>query len=338
MIRSVWHILTRTLPKIVLCGLLVVLVAAFFFLKGTTKPLVQILRFSDEYYFWDEAKRAKERFPSISDPATVSLSVIIPAYNEENRLPKMLEECIEYLHSRQKTNRDFTFEIIVVDDGSRDKTHEVAMGYSARLGSDCFRVLKLAQNRGKGGAIRLGVSSCRGKLILFADADGASRFSDLDHLEEKLPSGRSEAIAVGSRAHLESRAVAERSMFRTFLMRGFHFLVFLCGVTDIKDTQCGFKLFTRPAAKMCFCNMHVERWAFDIELLYIAETFNIDIHEVAVNWQEIEGSKIIPVFSWLQMAIDILRIRIFYLLALWKMDKSSTGNFQDPRAKQHHSD
>lgn len=104
--------------------------------------------------------------------------------------------------------------------------------------------------------------------------------------------------------------------------------------------------------------------AFDIELLYIAETFNIDIHEVAVNWQEIEGesccngsniwrkppacwnlpafvfagSKLIPVFSWLQMAIDILRIRIFYLLALWKMDKSSTGNFQDPRAKQQLSD
>lgn len=143
------------------------------------------------------------------------------------------------------------------------------------------------------------------------------------------------AIIVGSRAHLEKESVAKRSLFRTILMYGFHFLVWLFTVKGIKDTQCGFKLFTRSAAKLCFDSIHVERWynsfvldtklgfvffrAFDVELLYIAQKLNIPIGEVAVNWTEIEGSKLTPFWSSVQMGKDLGLIWLRYMIGAWKI-------------------
>ncbi|OQV20131.1 Dolichyl-phosphate beta-glucosyltransferase [Hypsibius exemplaris] len=309
-------------------SLAAVLGVALYWIKRNMKsPFANIKRYEEEYFYRNPKTDKMEAFPSLmTDAASMDLTVIIPAYNEKDRLPKMLDECVEFLEARRRES-EFSYEIIVVDDGSRDNTTEVALEYSSSLGVERVRVLTLVQNRGKGGAIRLGVLSARGKRILFADGDGATKFSDLGHLEEVLKaSANKDAIVVGSRAHLEKRAVAERSIFRTFLMKGFHWFVWTVGgVTGIKDTQCGFKLFTRSAASKIFYNLHVERWVFDIELLYIGEVFKMDIHEVAVNWQEIEGSKLIPIFSWIQMALDILRMRIFYMLGIWKIDAAVTG-------------
>lgn len=127
------------------------------------------------------------------------------------------------------------------------------------------------------------------------------------------------AIVVGSRAHLQDDAVATRSFFRTFLMYGFHFLVWLFAVRNVRDTQCGFKLLTRRAARVCFGNLHVERWAFDVELLYVAERLDIPVREVAVNWTEIDGSKVTPFWSWLQMGRDLGLIWLRYKLGAWKL-------------------
>lgn len=140
------------------------------------------------------------------------------------------------------------------------------------------------------------MQSARGKYLLFADADGATRFGDLDFLHTSIlklaKSWEDEVIVIGSRAHLEEEATATRSFFRTILMHGFHLLVWLFAVKKIRDTQCGFKLLTRAAAKKCFALMHVERWAFDVELLFIAQHFKMPIDEIAVIWKEIDGSKV----------------------------------------------
>lgn len=217
----------------------------------------------------------------------------------------------------------FTYEVIVVSDGSSDGTVSLALKYSKRYTVDKFRVLELLDNRGKGGAVRLGMLSARGRYLLFADADGATKFSDFDKLEKNMKSitkdWQSDGIVVGSRSHLEQDAIASRSLFRTLLMHGFHFLVWLFAVRNIRDTQCGFKLLTRNAAHTLFKNLHVERWAFDVELLYIAEHLKMPIAEVTVNWIEIEGSKLTPVWSWIQMGVDLFLIWFRYAIGVWQL-------------------
>ncbi|XP_034540324.1 dolichyl-phosphate beta-glucosyltransferase [Notolabrus celidotus] len=312
--------IVQALVALAALGLIVLLVVAH-----VTAKMVNLTRHEKEKYF-PTATGEKEIFPSLHDPQSRELSVVIPAYNEELRMPVMLDEAMEYLENRQKEHPSFTYEVIVVDDGSKDKTTEVALRYTRKYGADKVRVLTLVKNRGKGGAVRMGTMSSRGKVILMADADGATKFSDLDKVEAGLnelsPKPENMGISCGSRAHLEQESVAQRSTFRTFLMYGFHFLVWFFCVRGIKDTQCGFKLFTREAALKTFSSLHVERWAFDVELLYIAQCFKIPIAEVAVNWTEIEGSKLIPFWSWLQMGSDLIFIRLRYITGAWKLQSS----------------
>ncbi|CAG9858381.1 unnamed protein product [Phyllotreta striolata] len=303
-------------------------------LIATSKTYPLVFRSKKEKYFIDPLTGKQVPFPSLDESSSIHLSVIVPAYNEEVRLPPMLDECIEFLEKRCK-NTDFQYEIIVVSDGSKDKTAEVAQNYAKKLGSNKLRVLDLETNRGKGGAVRLGMQSARGSVLLFADADGATKFSDLTKVEEglvnlincdyqKRPSTaeHERAISIGSRAHLEQEALATRSIFRNILMHGFHFLVWIFAVKKLKDTQCGFKLLTRDAARICFDSLHVERWAFDVELLYIAQTLNIPICEIAVNWTEIDGSKVTPVWSWIQMGADLGLIWLRYTIGAWKIKPS----------------
>lgn len=299
-----------------------ILAVLFVIQKAITKPFPVIKRRKEERHFLDPVKIQNVDFPSVEDAPTVHLSVIIPAYNEEQRLPKMLEECMSFLEEKAKDDT-FTYEVIVVSDGSSDGTVSLALKYSKRYTVDKFRVLELLDNRGKGGAVRLGMLSARGRYLLFADADGATKFSDYDKLENNMKSitkdWQSNGIVVGSRSHLEQDAIASRSLFRTLLMHGFHFLVWLFAVRSIRDTQCGFKLLTRSAAHTLFKNLHVERWAFDVELLYIAERLKMPIAEVAVNWKEIEGSKLTPVWSWIQMGVDLFLIWFRYTIGAWQL-------------------
>ncbi|CAG5120894.1 unnamed protein product [Candidula unifasciata] len=325
---------------VVLVLLAVVLVAVVLFLLYTfltTSAYPNLGRHDSEKFFFDPKSKSKRLFPEYTDPPTLDLTVVVPAYNEEKRLPIMLEEAMDYLEKRQSQDSSFTYEVIIVDDGSSDQTSEVGLMHSEKYGTEKVRVLTLYKNRGKGGAVRLGVLSSRGKNILFVDADGASRFSDLDKLEDSLNSLKKNAldkaekqskklrkleqmaVSCGSRAHMEKDSIVKRSLFRTVLMLGFHFVVWLLCVRGIKDTQCGFKLLSREAAILLFLNLHVERWAFDVDLLYIAQYFGISVAEVPVEWHEIEGTKMVPVWSWLQMGRDIILIRLRYTLGVWKI-------------------
>uniref|UniRef100_A0A2I3T821 Dolichyl-phosphate beta-glucosyltransferase n=1 Tax=Pan troglodytes TaxID=9598 RepID=A0A2I3T821_PANTR len=280
-----------------LAAAVVVLISIVAFTTATKMPALH--RHEEEKFFLN-AKGQKETLPSIWDSPTKQLSVVVPSYNEEKRLPVMMDEALSYLEKRQK------------------------------YGSDKVRVITLVKNRGKGGAIRMGIFSSRGEKILMADADGATKFPDVEKLEKGLndlqPWPNQMAIACGSRAHLEKESIAQRSYFRTLLMYGFHFLVWFLCVKGIRDTQCGFKLFTREAASRTFSSLHVERWAFDVELLYIAQFFKIPIAEIAVNWTEIEGSKLVPFWSWLQMGKDLLFIRLRYLTGAWRLEQTRKMN------------
>uniref|UniRef100_A0A8D2B6I5 Dolichyl-phosphate beta-glucosyltransferase n=1 Tax=Sciurus vulgaris TaxID=55149 RepID=A0A8D2B6I5_SCIVU len=282
---------------VALAAAALVLISMIAFITATNVPL---LHQHEEEKFFLNAKGQKETLPSIWDSPTKQLSVVVPSYNEEKRLPVMMDEALGYLEKRQK------------------------------YGSDKVRVITLVKNRGKGGAIRMGVFSSRGKKILMADADGATKFPDVEKLEKGLndlqPWPDQMAIACGSRAHLEKESIAQRSYFRTLLMYGFHFLVWFLCVKGIRDTQCGFKLLTREAASRTFSSLHIERWAFDVELLYIAQFFKIPIAEIAVNWTEIEGSKLVPFWSWLQMGKDLLFIRLRYLTGAWRLEQTRKVN------------
>jgi len=308
------------LMDLVQLGLLVVLgiVAVIcIIVKLTTKPFPPMEEFEQEKYFRTSKTGSKTKeFPSLDSPASLDLSVIIPAYNEEDRLPKMLDECLDFLEKR-----DSSYEVIIVDDGSKDTTTEVGLGYVEKYGCDKVRVLTLAKNRGKGGAVRMGMLKARGENLLFADADGATTFEDLIKLEENLAEieTNGHGIVCGSRAHLEEESIASRTVIRTVLMYGFHACVWLFAVKTVKDTQCGFKLIKRKTAQIVFKTLHIERWAFDVEMLKIAEMLKLPIGEVSVRWCEIEGSKLNPLLAAVQMFRDIALLWLRYAIGAWKL-------------------
>lgn len=250
----------------------------------------------------------------------ILLSVVVPSYNETSRLGKMLEEAVLYLDENYKGQ----YEILIVDDGSKDGTAAYALEVAAtlKLPAHVLRVVKLIKNRGKGGAVTHGLLHGSGKYMLFADADGATRFSDVQKLLDNLEGTNDAAIAIGLRAHMvNTDAVVKRSFIRNFLMYGLHTLVYIFGIRKIQDTQCGFKMFNRPAVQAIFPHMHTERWIFDVEVLLLAELQNIPITEIAVNWQEVDGSKVDLAKDSIQMAIDLVVTRLAYLLGVYELDE-----------------
>mmetsp|Transcript_11078 Transcript_11078/g.17517 ORF Transcript_11078/g.17517 Transcript_11078/m.17517 type:complete len:306 (-) Transcript_11078:55-972(-) len=258
-----------------------------------------------KHAFVDPSSGNTTAFPSLFDEPTVKLSIIVPAYNEEERIKKMLDDTLAYLKTK-----DFSAEIIIVDDGSKDKTTAIGLEYSESVGTSNLRVLTLKENQGKGGAVQQGMLHARGELLLMADADAATEIRDLDKLLVAMESSRDSktghGIVVGSRAHMEEKSVAKRKWYRSVLMYGFHCLVYGLAVKTVRDTQCGFKLFTRPTARVLFTTMNLRRWCFDVELLHIAEKLKMPIREVPVNWQEIPGSKLRLLEASILMGRDLV--------------------------------
>lgn len=261
------------------------------------------------------------------------LSVIVPAFNEAARLRAMLDEAVAYLSHAYAAG---DWEIVIVDDGSRDGTAATALRFareSPAVRAGELRVVVLAQNRGKGGAVAHGMRHARGRYAVFADADGASRFADLGALMARLRAVErcGYGIAVGSRAHLTaasaagSGAVVRRSRVRAALMYGFHALLRAVGVRDVADTQCGFKLFSRAAAKAVFADLRTERWIFDIEVLLLARYKRIPVVEVPVSWHEVAGTKISLVADSLRMAWDLVVVRAGYALGIYAVGPGGPG-------------
>lgn len=269
---------------------------------------------------WLKRMAEREKLVLGSTDHHVQLSVVIPAYNERMRLPHMLRECAAVLE------REYTsYEVLVVDDGSNDNTAIVAEEAGAALfPAGRVRVARLTKNRGKGGAVREGALRARGDWILLCDADGATRFADLGRLWKAKEGVKTPTIVLGSRGHLvDTDVVARRSALRNLLMRAFHIFVSLVGgIKKIRDTQCGFKLL-HSTALPALGGLHLERWAFDIEMLFIAQTLHFSLLEVDVQWTEIPGSKLNVLRDSLQMARDICCLRVAYAFGFWTLPSAS---------------
>ncbi len=332
----------------------------------------------------DRNEEATRTLANRSKPSTKRLSIIIPAYNEEKRLPAVLRETLQYLvRRRDREGASFTYEVLVVDDGSTDQTAVKAWLCAKELGAeDAVRVYQMSRNSGKGAAVRTGMLNAEGDLLLMMDADGATELSHgLEALEFSLCSrhmkkakgagasggsgrgggsggrgGRGEQgeasrrrgkkgregiiqqaggyshlsqqrlAAFGSRAHLEEEdIVTKRTKLRNFAMHGFHLLVFLVVGGSIRDTQCGFKLFTRAAAAELFSQQRLKRWCFDVEVIHIAQRVKVPIVEVQVKWEEKDGSKLkfLHVFH---MTLELLTIFVCYNLRFWRARPSGAAD------------
>ena len=235
----------------------------------------------------------------------------------------MMDETLSYLRKRRIRDESFSYEVIVVDDGSKDRTADIVLEYAKKAGDGSIRLLSLGENHGKGGAVCKGMMRGRGERLLMADADGATLFEDVERLEATMDKigGRAAggAIVAGSRAHLADDATVKRSLLRNILMHAFHAAVALLCVRGVRDTQCGFKLFSRKAAARIFPNQHIHRWAFDCELLYLASAMGVGVAEQAVDWEEIPGSKLNVAIASLQMLRDLVIIRLCYMLRIWSI-------------------
>jgi dolichyl-phosphate beta-glucosyltransferase len=251
----------------------------------------------------------------------VKLSVIVPAFNEVQRLPFMMNEAISYLTDRRNQEPKFDWEIIVVDDHSVDGTFDLATSFNTE--ATPVYAIRLRKNSGKGGAVRTGVLHAAGELVLMADADGATKFSDLEKLEKAYKPDEGIEVAFGSRHKLQqSDAVQKRHPLRNLLMYGFHLAVVLIIGTRIKDTQCGFKLFSKRAGRVLFKSLHLQRWAFDTEIVLLCRMLRFKVAEVDVTWTEIEGSKLSPAIAAVQMLRDMILLRLLYVLNVWKPDSN----------------
>lgn len=231
--------------------------------------------------------------------AEPELSIIIPAYNEEPRLPVTLERVDVYLRSLGRST-----EVIVVDDGSRDRTAAVAESFRARMPS--LRVVPNGVNRGKGYSVRHGMLEARGRLVLFTDADLSAPIEEADKLLRAL---ESHDVAIGSRALDRSLIEIHQSPFREFAGIVFNKMVRLCLGLSFVDTQCGFKAFRREKCRIIFEQQRIERFGFDPELLFLAKRHGLSTVEIPVRWAHSPATRVSMLRDSLRMFFEILQIR-----------------------------
>jgi dolichyl-phosphate beta-glucosyltransferase len=247
----------------------------------------------------------------------VSYSIIIPAYNEGDRLRPTLLKVLAYTR-----RQSWKAEIVIVDDGSHDNTAQVAKEFVNR--NSAVRLVQNSANRGKGYSVANGMLHARGDILIFTDADLSSPIEEVTGLLSALEGGAD--IAIGSRwlrADLQTR---RQSLLRQLLGRTFNALLHIVLGLKFKDTQCGFKAFTRRAARTILPLQRIERWGFDPEILFLANKFGFRVEEVPVKWGHSEGTRLNPVADGARMFQEMMRIRCNDLAG--KYDVASTADIR----------
>src|SRR5260370_26650 len=235
-------------------------------------------------------------------------SIISPAYNEGARLGTTLGRVLNYVAAQR-----WDAEVVVVNDGSRDQTADLVRGYAKS--HPALRLLENPGNRGKGYSVRNGVLNAKGEILLFTDADLSSPIEEATKLFAAIESGSD--IAIGSRWLQPELQSHRQSLLRQFYGRIFNLALRIFLGLNFKDTQCGFKAFTRSAAQTVFPLQKIESWGFDPELLYLARRSGLTVKEIAVAWSHTEGTRINPLRDGIRMFMEVLQIR-------WN---SSTGKY-----------
>ena len=232
------------------------------------------------------------------------LSVIIPAYNEADRLPSTLSAVIAYLQEQP-----YRAEVVVVDDASTDRTADVAR---IQLEKSLIpgKVLENESNRGKGYSVRRGLGEAGGQIRLFSDADLSTPIREFDNLRTAIQQGAD--IAIGSRALGESSVEIHQPWYRETMGKGFNVLVRMIAFGGIRDTQCGFKAMRAEFIENMIPHLRVDRWGFDVEILFLALKKGLRIEEVPVRWRDNPNSRVSLFGDSTRMLTDLLRIRWFY--------------------------
>ena len=213
----------------------------------------------------------------------IHLSIIIPAYNEEERITETINSFVAFL-----SKKTIHYELIVVDDGSSDKTIEIVENLSSTIPN--LRVIALPENKGKGAAVREGMLAAEGEIRLFSDADGATPIEELDKVIQPIIEKQSD-ISIGSRYHENSDVQKKQPLYRVVWSRLANKIIQRILLPGIVDPHCGFKAFTSDSANRIFGLSKIDEWSFDLEVLALARRMNFRIAEIPVKWIHDERSK-----------------------------------------------
>jgi glycosyltransferase involved in cell wall biosynthesis len=253
-----------------------------------------------------------------------TLSIVIPAYNEGARIHQTLLNILEFASSAP-----YKTEVIVVDDGSRDRTPEIVsslVDQYRRSGCD-LRLLTNTPNRGKGYSVKRGITEAVGEIVLFTDADLSAPITEAPKLVDPIANNRAD-VTFGSRALDRSLIGVHQPVFRDFGGRMFNVLLRMITWMPFKDTQCGFKAFRRELALPIFHLQRIERFGFDPELLYIARKHRLRLEEIPVIWNHYEGSTLSYFSDSVKMFTDLGMIRLNDLIGRYE-------NIDDTAQRQH---
>ena len=252
--------------------------------------------------------------------ATCYLSIVVPAYNEEKRLPATLKRLDEYLFGR-----DFSYELLVVDDGSRDETRQVVRDFASTR--SWVRLVQYDDehdrpiNRGKGYAVRQGVLASLGRDVLFSDADLSTPIEEIEKLLPPIARGECD-IAIASRALPESELTIHQPWYREWMGRTFNTFVQNVIGTTISDTQCGFKAFRGEVARRLFSIAQIDGFGFDTELIYLAQKFGYRTREIGVVWRHRDESRVNPILAPLSMMSELVQVRLNDLRGIYEEESS----------------
>jgi dolichyl-phosphate beta-glucosyltransferase len=231
---------------------------------------------------------------------SVNLSVVVPAFNEEKRIEQPLDGVVQYLRSHFDQ-----WELIYSDDGSTDKTREKLQKLQEIYPE--IKIVGTPKNRGKGSAVREGMMAATGDIILFSDTDFSTPIEETEKLLGYLQNGYD--IAIGSRGLADSNVEVHQAWPREMMGKIFNAFLRSLLPLEFMDTQCGFKMFNRKAANVILPRMHLDGFAFDVEMLIIAQVKRLRIAEVPVVWKNVLDSRVHPVRNSMEMIRDVLKVR-----------------------------
>ncbi len=241
----------------------------------------------------------------------VYLSIVIPAYNEEKRLPASLEKIISYLKAQ-----DFRSEIVLVDDGSADKTVDLANQLAKKLSFE-IEILRNSTNMGKGAALKKGMLAAKGRIIMFTDADLAT---PIEEIKKFLPYLADYQLVIGSRKIKGTEILVHQPFYREFMGKAYSSLARFILRLSISDFTCGFKIFSREAARVIFSQLKVFNWSFDAEILYLAKKFNYKVKELPVVWSDSPNTKVKLWRDIFSSFFGLLQIRLNDLRGYYKAE------------------